>query len=103
MGEAVEEGALIDRWRVRRGGRLVFAETVRLDGAIARALAEPAVANGGVAIATVLVVPGDEAMVRARRARKRSAARSAYRPGTGLRWRGCAPRMARRCGTISSR
>ena len=36
MGETVEQGAFTDRWRVRRGGRLVFAETVRLDGAIAR-------------------------------------------------------------------
>ena len=27
MGEAVDDGALFDRWRVRRDGRLVFAET----------------------------------------------------------------------------
>jgi urease accessory protein len=63
MGEAVEQGAFTDRWRVRRDGRLVFAETVRLDGTIARMLSEPAVACGGVAIATVLAVPGNEAMV----------------------------------------
>jgi urease accessory protein len=63
MGERVEEGAFTDGWRVRRGGRLVFAETVRLDGAIARRLAEPAVAAGGAAIATVLAVPGAEAAV----------------------------------------
>jgi len=63
MGEAVMEGAFSDRWRVRRDGRLLFAETVRLDGAISRMLAESAVARGGVAIATVLAVPGDQAMV----------------------------------------
>ena len=63
MGEVVEEGRLFDRWRVRRDGRLVFAETVRLDGAISRKLAAPAVAAGGVAMATVLMVPGDEAKV----------------------------------------
>ena len=63
MGEAVMEGAFSDRWRVRRHGRLLFAETVRLDGAISRMLAEPVVAGGGVAIATVLAVPGDQAMV----------------------------------------
>jgi urease accessory protein len=63
MGEAVTQGAFFDRWRVRRDGRLVFAESVRLDGAIAQKLSEPAAANGGVAIATVLAVPGDEAMV----------------------------------------
>ena len=39
MGEAVEEGFFADRWRVRRGGRLVFAENARLDGAIADKLA----------------------------------------------------------------
>ena len=33
------QGALLDRWRVRRDGRLIFAETVRLDGAIAAKLA----------------------------------------------------------------
>ena len=63
MGEVVEVGHLFDRWRVRRGGRLVFAETVRLDGAISRKLAAPAVAAGGVAVATVLMVPGDDAKV----------------------------------------
>jgi len=68
MGETVEQGALIDRWRVRRGGKLVYAETVRLDGAIATRMAQAAVARGGVAIATVLIVPGDEAVVAAVRA-----------------------------------
>jgi len=63
MGEAVAEGTFTDRWRVRRDGRLLFAETVRLDGAIARMLAEPADARGGVAIATVLAVPANQAMV----------------------------------------
>ncbi len=59
MGEAVKHGFFADRWRVRRGGALVFAETVRLDGAIAAKLGEPAVAKGGAAIATVLIVPGN--------------------------------------------
>jgi urease accessory protein len=46
---------------VRRGGRLLFAESVRLDGAIAGRLAAPAAANGGIALATVLIAPGEEA------------------------------------------
>lgn len=62
MGEAVATGSFIDRWRVRRDGRLLFAETVKLDGAVAHMLAEPAVAAGGIAVATVLMVPGDDAM-----------------------------------------
>jgi len=68
MGETVENGALSDRWRVRCGGKLIYAETVRLAGPIVARLAEPAVANGGVAVATVLAVPGHEAMVDAVRA-----------------------------------
>jgi urease accessory protein len=68
MGETVQQGALFDRWRVRQGGRLIYAETVRLDGAIAARLAEPAVAKGGIAVATVLVIPGEPAAVDAVRA-----------------------------------
>ena len=63
MGERMLHGEFVDRWRLRRGGRLVFAETVRLDGDIGKKLARPAVAKGGVAIGTALIVPGDEALV----------------------------------------
>jgi urease accessory protein len=63
MGEAVNEAFLFDRWRLRRGGQLVHAEATRLDGAVARKLAQPAVANGGIAVATVLVMPGDETTI----------------------------------------
>ena len=38
MGEAMHDGFFADRWRVRRGGKLVFADGARLDGAIARKL-----------------------------------------------------------------
>jgi urease accessory protein len=75
MGEAVDDGLLFDRWRLRRCGRLIHAETMRLDGAVARKLAQPAVAKGGIAVATVLVVPGDEATAAGVRA-------------LGDRWRG---------------
>jgi urease accessory protein len=60
MGEAVTQGRFIDRWRVRVGGALVFAETARLDGPIAQSLARPAIAAGGVAVATVLKIPGTD-------------------------------------------
>jgi urease accessory protein len=63
MGERMQHGEFVDRWRLRRGGRLVFAETVRLDGAIGEKLAQPAIAKRGVAIGTALIVPGDEALV----------------------------------------
>jgi urease accessory protein len=63
MGERVQSGRLFDRWRVRRGGRLIFAETLTLTGGIASAMAQPAIAAGGSAVATVLIVPADEAVV----------------------------------------
>ena len=69
MGEAVQSGSFVDRWRVRRGGKLIFAETVRLDGKIAARLAEPAVAGGNIALATVLIAPGSQPHVEAIRAR----------------------------------
>src|SRR3954451_12330337 len=63
MGETLRTGQFIDRWRLRRGGRLVFAENVRLDGDIGATLRRRAVANGGAAIGTALIVPGDETTV----------------------------------------
>jgi urease accessory protein len=63
MGEKMLTGSFVDRWRLRRDGRLVFAETARLDGDIGEKLKRPAVARGGVAIGTALIVPGDEALV----------------------------------------
>lgn len=63
MGETMLQGFWSDVWRVRRGGRLVFAENVRLDGDIAEKLARPASAKGGIALATMLVTPVGEAML----------------------------------------
>ena len=63
MGERMQQGEFTDRWRMRRDGKLVFAETVRLDGNIGAKLARSVVAKGGAAIGTALIVPGDEALV----------------------------------------
>jgi urease accessory protein len=63
MGEKMLHGEFVDRWRLRRAGKLVFAETVRLDGDIGEKLKRPAIAKGGVAIGTALIVPGDEVVV----------------------------------------
>jgi urease accessory protein len=68
MGEIVRTGQLSDRWRIRRRGRIVHAEALRFDGEIAAKLAQGAVANGGLAVATVLILPGDETMAAAVRA-----------------------------------
>jgi urease accessory protein len=53
-GEVVHEGAVREQWRIRRDGRLVFAEATHLDGAIAATLARPAVA-GGMRVVSLLV------------------------------------------------
>nr|Q07K69.1 RecName: Full=Urease accessory protein UreD [Rhodopseudomonas palustris BisA53] len=91
MGERMLSGSFVDRWRLRRGGRLMFAETVRLDGDIGQKLARPAIANGGAAIGTALIVPGDEKLVE----RLREAAQH-FRGEVGISaWNGFA--MARFC------
>lgn len=58
-GERVEAASLFDRWRIRRGGRLIYAEGLRLEGPVADALAAPAAGGGAVASALVLVVAPD--------------------------------------------
>jgi urease accessory protein len=60
MGETVKQGLLRDRWRIRRDGALLFAETARLDGMIAKVMAQSAHAAGGVAIASVVKIPGGD-------------------------------------------
>ena len=97
MDERLQRGRLFDRWRLRRAGKLVFAETLRLDGDIGDKLRRRAVANGGVAIATVLIVPGDEALV----ARLREAAER-FGSEVGISaWNGFA--LARFCGADAAR
>ena len=59
MGERVGSGSLRDRWRVRRDGRLQFADALVLDGAIDRTLARPAIAAGANGIATLLYAAAD--------------------------------------------
>ena len=97
MGEIVRHGALVDRWRVTRGSRLVFAETVRLEGDIGDKLAKPAIGKGAAAIGTLLIVPGDEALVA--RIREMSAS---FGSEVGLSaWNGFA--MARFCAQDAAR
>ena len=60
MGERVRRGLLRDRWRIRRAGRLVFAEELRLDGDLAGLSARPTALAGACAFATLLWV-ADEA------------------------------------------
>lgn len=69
MGETVRTGALRDRWRIRRDGRLIFADDFRIEGEIASQVARPAGLDGKVAMATVLhAAPEPERMLEAVRA-----------------------------------
>jgi urease accessory protein len=84
MGETVQEGSFADCWRIRRAGRLIFAENFRLDGAVAARLGEAAVAGGRTALGTVLMAPGDDAAAEAVRA-----ASGAFRGEVGVSaWNG---------------
>ena len=53
MGEAMQQGLFRDRWRIRRTGRLIHAEELRLDGDVAALTAEYAVLSSQVAFATL--------------------------------------------------
>lgn len=57
--EQVELGYFEDRWRIRKGTRLVYADTLRLDGPIAELLRKPSVANGAHVLATLIHVAPD--------------------------------------------
>jgi urease accessory protein len=59
MNETVDHGSCHDRWRIRRGRRLIFAEDMRLDGNPAGLLAAKASGNGARALATILHVAPD--------------------------------------------
>jgi urease accessory protein len=86
MGETVQEGSFADRWRVRCGRRLIFAENFRLDGAVSARLNEAAVAGGRTALGTVLIAPGDDAAASAVHA-----ASGAFRGEVGVSaWNGIA-------------
>lgn len=56
MGETPGRGLFSDRWRIRRDGRLVHAEDMRLGGSIGSLLARSGIGKGARAVATVLLV-----------------------------------------------
>lgn len=67
-GERLTGGSLSDQWRIRRDGKLCFAENVRLDGDISEQLQPAATGGGASAIATLLyVAPKAEAKLKAAR------------------------------------
>lgn len=93
MHEAMQHGELVDRWRIRRGGRLVLAETLRLHGDVEHLLARAACGRGAVALATAIFAPGDEEFC----ARLREATEGCGTEAAVSAWNGIA--VARLCAT----
>jgi urease accessory protein len=60
-GETVSTGSFTDSWRIRRDGKLIFADAARIAGDIDAVAAGPAVLAGMKAVATVVCgAPGAE-------------------------------------------
>jgi urease accessory protein len=60
-GEEVRDGLLADRWEVRRDGRLLFADRLRIGGDMAAALDGIGVGGGARAMASVLLAAPEAA------------------------------------------
>lgn len=74
-GEAVRDGHFADRWRIRRGDRLIFADQTLFSGDIAAQLNKVTVTGGGAAICSLLyVAPDAEARLEGMRAAVRDVA-----------------------------
>ena len=59
MRETVRVGELRDRWRIRREGRLIFADDLCFSGDVAALMTRPCVLGGGAAFASILLVAED--------------------------------------------
>ncbi len=79
MGETLEDAGLLDHWRIRRNGRLVFAEALRLIPPLS-ALGGPAALGDTRAFATFAMIAPDaeDRLDRARAALPPGAAASAW-------------------------
>ncbi len=58
-GERMSYGQLFDRWRIRRGGRLIYADGLHLEDDISGTMDRRAVAGSYAALATILLVAPD--------------------------------------------
>jgi urease accessory protein len=59
MGETARSVEVSDNWRIRRGGKLIFADGLRLDGDAVAIMASGATGNGAAAVATLVLVARD--------------------------------------------
>lgn len=61
MGESFACGLIHDSWRIRRDGRLIWADTLHIEGNVAELAARPFGFNGATAILTMAYVGPDAA------------------------------------------
>ncbi len=59
MGEQVIAARIADTIRIRRAGRLILHDAIRLNGPVAEVLARPATAAGAIAVATLVHLAPD--------------------------------------------
>ena len=98
-GERLTQGSVLDRWRIRRGGRLLWADTLRLDNPAAARDARFALGGAG-AIATLLLAAPEAA--RHRDLAREAAGGAASLPAPDLlvaRWAGEASAVRAGLGT----
>lgn len=60
MGESIENCFFKDRWRIRQDGKLIFADDIKLDGAIADIERSTALLNGNKCFATLVYVGNED-------------------------------------------
>ncbi|WP_420347809.1 urease accessory protein UreD [Pelagibius sp.] len=60
-GEQLARGLIHDAWRVRRGGTLVWADALHMDGDLAAPLTSPACLGGATAFASMIYAADDAA------------------------------------------
>jgi urease accessory protein len=56
MDETMRTGSLVDRWRIWRGGKLIYADALRIEGAIDDQMQRSAVGAGARAMAVIIHV-----------------------------------------------
>lgn len=59
MAERVRSGYVLENWRIRRDGKLIYADALRLEGDIQAILNRRFTLDGQAAMATILYVGGD--------------------------------------------
>ena len=86
MAETMSAGALKDCWNVRRAGRLLFSDRIRIEGDVAEQLSRSAVGGQALAMATILYVASDagDRLEGARAALGASAGRAAVSCWNGM-------------------